>query len=102
MQLHPLEFATMLEGDFASGFLAVFPSGAAKQIVWRTGAPIEPTVDAGKKYAAALIEALSKDALFDDMERTNWASAVAAIQKIVGDFNDKLRVKLYANAAPVQ
>ncbi len=102
MQLHPLEFVYTIDASAASGFLAVFPSGAAKTVTWQAGAPISPELEAAKQYAASLIEALSADALFDDMERTNWASAVAAIQKIISDFNDKLRLALYANDSTVQ
>jgi hypothetical protein len=79
------------------------PSGASKSVVWRQAAPIEPTLEAAKKCAAQIIEALSADARYDDMERTNWTSVVAAIQKIVMDWNDKRREALYAegpNASP--
>lgn len=86
--------------------MCVFPSGATKSVAWRSQAPIQDTLAAAKQYTASLIDAMSKAALFDDMERTNWASCVAAVQKIVQDWNEKRRKVLYAergqHAAPVQ
>lgn len=100
MELWPAE-STNADPN-AGGFICRFPSGTTKQVAWRTGAPITPTLDAAKTYATQLIEALSREAKFDDMERTNWASAVAAIQKIISDWNDKLRERLYSNAPTLQ
>lgn len=98
MELWPAE-STNADPN-VGGFICRFPSGLVKSVAWRTGAPIMPTLDAAKTYAAQLIEALSREAKFDDMERTNWASAVAAIQKIISDWNDELRARLYGDAAP--
>ena len=34
----------------------------------------------------------------DDVNRTNWASVTAAVQRIISDWNDKTRARLYAEA----
>lgn len=79
------------------GFIVEMPSSTRLQIAWRTGAPIEPTLDAAKKYAAELIVALQKRGLDGDVARTNWASATAAIQKVISDWNEKLKKLIYAS-----
>jgi len=98
MELYPAEDMQQPDGRTLSGVILKFPSGATKQVAWCTGAPIEPTLDAAKSYAAAVIEHLSSKALYDDMERTNWASAVAAFQKVIMDFNARLKQRLYAES----
>ncbi len=77
------------EGDdpHVGGFFIFLPSGATKTVAWRQSKPITPTVDAAKRYAAAVIESLQKDGLADDIDRTNWASVTAAIQRIILDWN---------------
>ncbi len=72
------------------GFIMFFPSGAFKQVSWRQIKPITPTLDAAKKFAEKVIEALQRDGLAGDIDRTNWASATAAIQRIVLDWNDAI------------
>ena len=78
------------EGDEAEqgGFFIFLPSGATKMVGWRSVKPITPTIDAAKQYAAGVIESLQKDGLLDDIDRTNWASVTAAIQRIILDWND--------------
>lgn len=95
MQLFPVESAT--NNPKVGGFIAKFPSGAQKSVIWASGLPIEPTIEAAKKYAATLIDEMMKEGRIDDVDRTNWASATAAIQKIIADWNVALRQKLYAN-----
>lgn len=79
------------------GFIVEMPSSTRLQVAWRSGAPIEPTLDAAKSYAAELIVALQKRGLDGDISRTNWASATAAIQKVISDWNDKLKTQIYAS-----
>ena len=84
----------------AAGFVVEFPSGTRKVVAWKSKAPIVPTLDAAKKYAGELIAARgSEPGGMDDVNRTNWASVVAAVQRIITDWNDKTRARLYA-AAP--
>jgi hypothetical protein len=92
MKLWP---ATSEDPDL-SGFICEFPSGVRKQIAWRSRVPITPELQAAKQYAATLIQALMSEGRLDDVERTNWASATAAIQRLVSDFNDKCKARLYA------
>lgn len=94
MQLIPTESAT--NDPKVGGFIAKFESGVMKSITWRTGAPIEPTVDAAKKYAVTLVDDLLKHGHHAEVRDTNWTSAVAGIQKIIGDWNAALRQSLYA------
>jgi hypothetical protein len=102
MQLYPAE--SVNSDTEIGGFVCIFPSGATKQVAWKSQAPIQDTLAAAKQYTASLIEHLSRLALFDDMERTNWASCVAAVQKIIQDWNEKRRKVLHGvnHAAPIQ
>lgn len=80
--------------DFAAVFF--FPSGAAKAIVAPTqGVPIEPTLDAAKEYVTGVIDTLLAAGLTEDIERTNIASLVAATQRLIDDFNQALRNRIY-------
>lgn len=85
---------SLIAADFddaeSGGFVVFFPSGAFKQVPWRSVRPITPTLDAAKQYASKVIEALQRDGLAADIDRTNWASVTAAIQRILLDFNDRL------------
>lgn len=84
------------EGDEAEqgGVFLFFPSGATKVIGWRQVQPITPTLDAAKQYAAKVIEALQRDGLHSDIDRTNWVSVTAAIQRIIMDWNDSIKVRI--------
>lgn len=79
-----------------AGFIVEFPSGVRKSIAWKSQAPITPTLDAAKSYAAELLAARSSElGGMDDVNRTNWASVTAAVQRIISDWNDKTRARLY-------
>ena len=80
------------------GFVIRFPSGRAELVEWNFGAPMRDAaiLQAAKDLAAQLIERLSASAAHDDVERTNWASVVAAIQRIVTDWNEELKRSVYA------
>lgn len=86
-----------LEGDRATigGFLIRFPSGTAKTVSWESGAPVTDTKEAAQKYAVAVVDALLKEGRQDDIDRTNWVSVVAAAQRCISDWNDKLRAATY-------
>ena len=80
------------------GFVMTFPSGRAEVIEWNHGAPFASDaaiLEASKQLAAQLVERLSRTASHDDLERTNWASVVAAIQRIVTDWNAALKRSIY-------
>lgn len=80
-----------------AGFVVEFPSGTRKSVAWRSKAPITPALDAAKEYAAELLAARSSEpGGMDDVNRTNWASVTAAVQRIIMDWNDKTRARLYA------
>lgn len=76
------------------GFLIFFPSGTTKKVAWRSASPITPTIEAAKKYTAQVLDELLKAQAMHDVDRTNWVSVIAAIQKIISDFNDKLRAAI--------
>lgn len=82
------------------GFVIEFPSGARKSVAWRSGAPIQDTKEAAKQYVVQLTQTMLDEQRIDDIERTNMPSLVAAVQRIIQDWNDKLRARLYA--APIQ
>lgn len=81
------------------GFVVFFPSGATKVVGWRSAAPITPTLEAAKKYTANLIESLQKQGLDSDIDRTNWVSVAAAIQRIILDWNGAVQVRIGAEMA---
>ena len=83
-----------------AGFVVEFPSGTRKQVAWRSKAPIVPAIDAAKQYAAQLLAARSSEpGGMDDVDRTNWASVTAAVQRIILDWNDKTRERLYGGTS---
>lgn len=84
-----------LEGDKVEhgGFLIFLPSGRTKVISWSSPKPITPTIDAAKEYTAKVIEQLLAENSAQgqsDFDGTNWVSVVAAVQRILLDFNDKV------------
>ncbi len=87
MKLYPAESAD--NDTTVGGFIVEFDSGVRKVIAWKQDAPILPVLDAAKLYTAKLVEQLLKERHMDEVEFTNWASAVAAVQKIITDWNDK-------------
>lgn len=73
----------------AGGLVIEFPSGVRKQVAWKHDKPIVPTIEAAKQYAASMIDTLQKEGRIDDLERTNWASCVAAFQRLIDDWNQR-------------
>lgn len=92
-----------LEGDETEvgGFAIFFPSGRTKLIHWHSLKPITPTLEAAKDYTAKVLEQLLKgdDIGLKDMERTNWVSVAAAIQRIILDFNGKVTTAINTKMA---
>ena len=82
--------------DDVGGFIVEFSNNRRKQVVWRTKAPILPALEAAKQYAATLIDGLVADGMMDEVNSTNWVSAISAIQKIIIDWNEALKMRLYA------
>jgi hypothetical protein len=82
------------------GFIVLFPGGACKSVAWRSEAPIQDTLAAAKEYATKLVQAMLDEQRIDDLDRTNMPSLVAAIQKLISDWNEKRRRALYAS--PIQ
>jgi hypothetical protein len=84
------------------GFYVFFPSGATKQIAWRQPQPIMPTLDAAKEFTAKLIEQLQRDGsaeAISDFDKTNWASVVAAVQRVILDWNDQVQRRISTRMA---
>jgi hypothetical protein len=82
--------AESTDGDRTiGGFVVEFESGIKKVVAWQQNAPILPPLEAAKMYTARLIEQLLKERHMDEVEFTNWASATAAVQKIITDWNDR-------------
>jgi hypothetical protein len=76
------------------GIFFFFPSGATKSIAWRQTTQITPTLDAAKEFTTKVVASLQRDGLQSDIDRTNWASVVAAVQRVILDWNDELRSKV--------
>jgi hypothetical protein len=74
------------------GFTIFLPSGATKVVSWRTTRPITPTLDAAKQYASEVVQQLLEQGGIEnpDIQRTNWVSITAAIQRVILDFNDRV------------
>ena len=98
-KLFPAESAT--NDPLVGAFVVEFPSGARKSVSWRQSAPIPDSMAAAKEFATQLIQHMLDAQLIDDLERTNMPSLVAAIQKIVMDWNEKRRAALYADGTTV-
>lgn len=83
------------------GFLVFLPSGNTKQVVWRTARPITPTLDAAKDYTSKVVEDLERKHGIGcvDIQRTNWTSVCAAVQRVIMDFNSKLSAAINAKMA---
>lgn len=94
-QLFRLESAT--DDPFAGGFIVEFPSGARKVVPWHWRAPMPDTKAAAKEFADKVLTQLLSEGRIEDADRTNWPSLIAAIQRIVSDWNDVLRAHLYAH-----
>ncbi len=94
MKLWPVE---SVDNDLTvGGFIVEFESGIRKVVPWKQAAPILPTLDAAKEFTAKVIESLLKDRHMAEVEFTNWASATAAVQKIIMEWNDKQTQARYA------
>jgi len=97
-KLFPAESAT--NDPEVGGFVVEFPSCTRKSVAWRSQAPIQDTLEAAKQYVVKLVQAMLDEQRIDDLERTNMPSLVAAVQKIISDWNSKRREALYAS--PIQ
>ncbi len=93
--LHPLASDDPQRG----GILYVFPSGVRKVADWHQGALIDAPTGA-KALVVQVIQELVDSGHMDDVNRTNVPSLVAATQRIISDWNDRLRVSLGAAAYP--
>lgn len=78
------------------GFLATFPSGLQKEVLWKSTVPAPDALQAAKEFTAGLLDQLMQEGKHDDANRTNWPSLVAAVQRIVLDFNERRREALRA------
>lgn len=96
--LYPLEEASKRDLR-VGGFVVRFDSGATKVVHWISGAPITETRDAAQEYTTQLVAHLMSRQLEDDVRDTNWVSMVAAIEKVIHDWNARLRESLYAEGS---
>jgi hypothetical protein len=74
------------------GFMVFLPSGDTKVVTWTSTTQITPTLEAAKDYSAALVKQIDKrgDMTHPDIQKTNWTSVLAAVQRVIIDFNSKL------------
>lgn len=92
-QIYTLEAA---KDPLCGGFLAIFPSGLKKTVVWRHRFPLPRanTLEESKGIAARLLDELLREGKVDDADRTNWTSFVAAVQKLLITWSDKRRAAI--------
>ena len=83
------------------GVAITYPSGACKSLSWRSQAPIPDTLAAAKEYAATALQNCLDEGRADDANSTNWASVVAALQRVLMDWNEVRRASLYGPGAGV-
>ena len=72
------------------GFLITYPSSYVEEVSWVSDKKVTDTLKEAKLIAARLVQNLIERKHNDDLERTNWASVVAAIQRIISDWGDRL------------
>lgn len=91
------------------GVIIFFPSGLFHDISWRAVQHITPTKEAAVRFVGQIVEDLNKkaakaegparEAIEQDLARTNWVSVTAAVQRVIMDWNDKLSSAISAKMA---
>jgi len=87
-------FIVEAEGDEleVGGFFVFLSNGETRTVMWRCSNVIQPTYDAAKQYAIKLAEDLHRKGWTQaQIENIRWDSVTAAIQRVILDWNDKLR-----------
>jgi hypothetical protein len=69
------------------GVLFEFPSGKCKSAQWQSPIRVTDTLELAKKTTVHVLNALISEGAQDDVDRTNWTSCVAAVQKHIVDWN---------------
>ena len=72
------------------GILITYPSGASKQLAWRSQHPIRDAQAMAKELAAKALQDRLDSRAIDEAERTNWVSVVAACGRLVREWNSRL------------
>ncbi len=74
----------------------------AVRLQWRSGAPLNPAdvLATAKECAAQALAHLLAQDRSTEAEFTNWTSVVAAVQRHVQDWSDKLKADLYRSSDP--
>jgi hypothetical protein len=85
------------------GVLLTTPSGLQLAAYWSESAPIVDTLATAKQCATDLVQHLIAKHGGADVDRINWVSVVAAVQRIVQEWNAARRDALYLEqpAAPI-
>lgn len=91
-----LRALTSVTDPKVGGFRITFPSGLVKEVIWKSTVPAPDSLKAAKEFTAGLLQQLIEEGKNDDADRTNWPSLVAAIQRMVMDFNERRRAALRA------
>ncbi len=83
------------------GILCIFgPDKPGKQVKWESDTPILDTMTLAKNCAAAILDSLMRDGRIEDADFTNWVSAVAGMQKVIKDWNQRFVFAEIANSGP--
>jgi hypothetical protein len=79
------------------GVVFFLPSGKTKVLGWRQPRPIAPPLDAAKEFTAKVVQQLLDEDSPEsraDVNGTNWTSVVAAVQRIILDWNDGIEQRI--------
>jgi hypothetical protein len=98
-----LRALTTMQDPTIGGFIITFPSGLTKEVIWQSQVPAPNALTAAKEFTTGVLDQLLQEGRHDDANRTNWPSVVAAVQKMVLDFNAQRLAALRAleNPAPI-
>lgn len=64
-----------------------FPSGKCKSATWQSPGRVTDTLAMAKKVTVQVLDAMLREGAQDDVDRTNWTSCVAAVQKHISEWN---------------
>lgn len=99
-QIHTLES----DARDVGGALLVYPSGYRQQLAWRcapeTAAACDPRA-AGQELATAALDGLLKRGGQADADRTNWASAAAALGVVYRGWGERGRARNEGGGLPL-
>jgi len=78
--------------DLSIGGIAIdFGNNVCRAVSWTSAQPVDNPLELAKDCAARVLDGLMREGLVSVADGTNWPSVVAAFQRHISDWNDKLR-----------